>query len=209
EDLVIATPGAAGAPSAAIGLAGVMGGLHDSVKRDTTSVALEVALFDPVTVRTSAKRHKLVTDARTRFERGVDPNLQLLASARAAYLIAEVSGGTVHPGVTATGRDASRPGVDCRPERVAFLMGFGVERGLQETYLQRLGCVVDTETDGAWRVTPPSWRYHLSIEEDLVEEVARLHGYEHIGSSVPAMRFVPPTTDPTHRGLKQRIAALG
>ena len=209
EDLVIATPGEGDSSSEAIGLAGVMGGLHDSVRRDTTSVALEVALFDPVTVRKSAKRHKLVTDARTRFERGVDPNLQPLASARAAYLIAEVSGGTVHPGITATGRDVSRQSVDFRPDRVAFLMGFDVDRGLQETYLQRLGCVVDPMTDGAWRVTPPSWRYDLSIEEDLVEEVARLHGYEHIGSSVPAMRFVPPATDPTHRLLKQRIAALG
>src|SRR5690606_22468626 len=77
EDLVIATPTADGG-SQAIGLAGVMGGRHDSVAADTTSVALEVALFDPVTVRRSAKRHKLVTDARTRFERGVDPNLQPL-----------------------------------------------------------------------------------------------------------------------------------
>ncbi len=209
EDLVIATPGAAGAPSAAIGLAGVMGGLHDSVRPDTTTVALEVALFDPVTVRRSAKRHKLVTDARTRFERGVDPNLQPLASARAAYLIAEVSGGTVHAGITSTGHDVTRPTVAFRPSRVGFLMGFDVVREVQKTYLERLGCVVDEEGADDWRVTPPSWRYDISIEEDLVEEVARVHGYEHIGSSVPGMRFVPPATDPTHRLLRQRLAAIG
>src|SRR5690606_29430459 len=81
EDLVITTPGVDGAPSRAIGLAGVMGGLAGSMVGDTSSVALEVALFDPVAVRRGAKRHKLVTDARTRNERGVDPNLQLLASA--------------------------------------------------------------------------------------------------------------------------------
>lgn len=208
DDLVIATPAADGS-SQAIGLAGVMGGRHDSVRDDTVDVALEVALFDPVTVRRSAKRHKLVTDARTRFERGVDPNLQPLASARAAHLIAEVAGGSVHPGVSATGRDTVRGGVPYRPERVAYLMGFDVPAERQRDYLGRLGCVIDDVEVEGWRVTPPSWRYDIAIEEDLVEEVARLHGYEHIGSTVPAMRFVPPAADPTHRALKQRLAALG
>lgn len=207
-DLVIATPGAGGDDSVAIGLAGVMGGLHDSVRPDTTQVALEVALFEPVTVRRTARRHKLVTDARTRFERGVDPNLQPLASARAAHLIAEVSGGTVHAGVSSTGEDIVRPSVPFRPSRVAFLTGFDVDSPRQRTYLERLGCVVDGDGDD-WRVTPPSWRYDIGIEEDLIEEVARVHGYEHIGSTVPAMRFVPPATDPTHRLLRQRLAALG
>lgn len=207
DDLVIATPAGDGG-SQAIGLAGVMGGRHDSVMPDTTQVALEVALFDPVTVRRTAKRHKLVTDARTRFERGVDPNLQPLASARAAYLIAEVAGGVVHAGLSATGRDTVRPAVAFRPGRVHYLMGFDVPAQTQRSYLERLGCVVDVHEE-AWRVTPPSWRYDLSIEEDLVEEVARLHGYEHIGSTVPPMRFVPPATDPTHRRLKERLAALG
>src|SRR5690606_7948887 len=168
-----------------------------------------VSLSAPVTGRRSAKRHKLVTDARTRFERGVDPNLQPLASARAAYLIAEVSGGTVHAGITSTGHDVTRPTVAFRPSRVGFLMGFDVVREVQKTYLERLGCVVDEEGADDWRVTPPSWRYDISIEEDLVEEVARVHGYEHIGSSVPGMRFVPPATDPTHRMLRQRLAAIG
>lgn len=214
EDLVIATP-TPGGGSKAIGLAGVMGGRQDSVVADTGQVALEVALFDPVTVRRAAKRHKLVTDARTRFERGVDPNLQPLASARAAHLIAEVAGGVVHAGLSATGRDVTRPAVAFRPSRVHYLMGFEVPPDTQRAYLERLGCAVDpggaTEEAGGevWRVTPPSWRYDIGLEEDVIEEVARLHGYEHIGSTVPPMRFVPPATDPTHRGLKQRLAALG
>ncbi len=208
EDLVIATPAGDGG-SQAIGLAGVMGGRHDSVAADTTAVALEVALFDPVTVRRSAGRHKLVTDARTRFERGVDPNLQPLASARAAHLIAELAGGVVHAGVSATGSDTVRQAVSFRPASVARLMGFDVAEVVQREYLERLGCEVQDEGAGSWRVTPPSWRYDVSIEEDLVEEVARLHGYEHIGSTVPAMRFVPPANDPTHRRLEERLAALG
>lgn len=209
EDLVIATPDERSG-SRAIGLAGVMGGLHDSVVSDTSEVALEVAHFDPVTVRRSAKRHKLITDARTRFERGVDPNLQPVASAYVSHLIQQVAGGTVDAGVSLFGADVARPSVAFRPARVSFLMDFEVAPERQRAYLEALGCAVDGADDAAdWSVTPPTWRFDLGIEEDLIEEVARLHGYEHVGLSVPSMFFVPPPTDPTHRTLKQRLAALG
>jgi len=207
-DLLIATPDQSGV-SQAIGLAGVMGGRHDSVSSSTTDVALEVANFDPVTVRRTAQRHKLVTDARTRFERGVDPNLQELASARAAWLIAELAGGTVDSGISTFGSDTERSPVAFRPSRVEFLFDFHVEPALQRSYLERLGCQVTERGADDWLVSPPSWRYDMRIEEDVVEEVGRLHGYEHIGETVPDMHFVPSATDPTHRGLKARLAALG
>lgn len=208
DDLVIATPGLDGA-SRAIGLAGVMGGLHDSVVADTRDVALEVAAFEPVTVRRSARRHKLVTDARIRFERGVDPNLQPRASARAAALIQELAGGRVHPGLSAFGSHLTRPSIAFRPSRVHFLMDVDVAPAEQRRYLEALGCDVDESGADEWRVTPPSWRFDMTLEEDVVEEVGRLHGYEHIGTSVPAMAFVPPAGDPTHRVLRARLAAMG
>ena len=207
-DLVIATPGADGS-SVAIGLAGVMGGSTHSVSDATTDVALEVAHFDPVTVRRAAQRHKLITDARTRFERGVDPNLPELASARAVALIAEVAGGRVDPGVSLVGARVERPEIAFRPSRVRFLMDFEVARPDQRRYLEALGCEVSEDAPDAWRVRPPSWRFDMSIEEDVVEEVARLHGYEHIGETVPNMHFVPPAGDPTHRELKLKLAASG
>lgn len=209
DDLVIATPDGEGG-SRAIGLAGVMGGLHDSVVSDTREVALEVAHFDPVTVRRSAKRHKLITDARTRFERGVDPNMQPATSAYVSHLIQEVAGGSVDSGVSLFGADIRRPGVAFRPARVLFLMDFDVPPAKQREYLEALGCEIEG-SDGAetWTVTPPTWRYDVGIEEDLIEEVGRLHGYEHVGLSVPSMFYVPPLTDPTHRLLRQRLAALG
>lgn len=214
EDLMIATPGVDGADSRSVGLAGVMGGLEGSTVADTTTVALEVALFDPVVVRRGAKRHKLVTDARTRNERGVDPNLQLAASARGAALIAEVAGGTVHPGVSVAGRGTAAPEpVPLRAARTGFLTGVEVSAADQQRYLEALGCQVEIGSgqgaETVFSVTPPTWRYDLSLEDDLVEEVIRLHGYEHIGSTVPEMRFVPPATDPTHRALRQRLATLG
>jgi phenylalanyl-tRNA synthetase beta chain len=207
-DLVIATPGEDGV-SKPVGLAGVMGGLHDSVRADTTSVALEVAHFDPVSVRKTAKRHGLHTDAHLRFERGVDPELPPRAAARCARLIAEVSGGRVHPATSAVGAARDRPWIAFRPERVEFLMGFGVHEDEQRAHLRALGCDVTDGEDGAWAVRPPSWRFDLAIEEDLIEEVARLHGYEHIGASRPDLPFTPPRTDPTHRGLRDELAAMG
>ncbi|HEX7003150.1 MAG TPA: phenylalanine--tRNA ligase subunit beta [Trueperaceae bacterium] len=207
HDLVIATPSGDG--SKAIGLAGVIGGLAESVEAATTSVALEAAFFDPVGIRRTAKRHGISTDAHYRFERGVDPNLSRLASARAATLIARLAHGELHPGVSWVGKTFEPAPIHYRPSRVHFLMDFEVPRPMQRRYLEALGCEVSQDADDAWRVVPPSWRFDLSIEEDLVEEVARLHGYEHIGETVPPMHFVPPRTDPTHRELRHEIAGLG
>lgn len=192
-----------------IDIAGVIGGLHYSVKETTRSVALGVSHFEPVSIRKTAKRHGLSTDAHTRFERGVDPNLPPLAAARAAQLIAELGGGTVHPGLTEVGGDVTRGATRFRPSRVAFLTTLEVSLEEQERYLTALGCTVRREGDDAWTVTPPSWRFDLSAEPDLIEEVARLHGYEHIGVSVPTMAFVPTGADTTHRGLRNLLVGFG
>lgn len=207
DDLVIATPAPSG--TRAIGLAGVIGGHEESVSEATESVALEVAHFDPVTVRRAAKRHGLSTDAHYRFERGVDPNLPPLASARAAQLLAEVAGGRAHPGFSEVGGDAPPRQLRFRPSRVEYLMAMAVPEEAQRRYLEALGCQVAALGRDEWRVTVPSWRFDLGIEEDLIEEVARLHGYEHVGESVPAMRFVPALTDPTHHKLKLLLAGSG
>ncbi len=210
-DLVIATPDGATSAGAtkAVGLAGVMGGLHDSVNKATKNVALEAAHFEPVGLRKTAKRHGLSTDAHTRFERGVDPNLPPLASARAARLIADLGGGTVHPGITVVGDEVEPTPIVFRPSRVAFLTTLQVSLDEQQRFLEALGCAVEVLAEDSWRVTPPSWRFDLTIEEDLVEEVARLYGYEHIGESVPAMHFVPAETDATARKLRLLLAGLG
>ncbi len=207
EDLVIATP--AGEGTKPIGLAGVIGGLHDSVTPGTKSVALELAHWNPVRIRKTAKRHGITTDAHTRFERGVDPNLPPLASARAAQLIADLAGGSVHPGLTEVGGDVVTATVPFRPSRVEFLTTLEVPLDVQERYLEALGCAVERGGDDVWHVTVPSWRFDLAIEDDLVEEVARLYGYDKIGLSVPVMDFVPEGKDTTHRGLRTLLVGLG
>ncbi len=207
-DLLITTPTAEG-NTKPIGVAGVIGGLHHSVKPETTSVALEVAHFDPVTVRKTAKRLGLATDAHTRFERGVDPNLPPLAAARAASLMAELGGGTLHSGVSEVGGDVTRETISFRPAQVAFSTTLTVPLELQKRYLEALGCTVEQSAEDSWQVTPPSWRFDISLEADLVEEVARLYGYEHIGVSVPTLSFIPTGQDTTHRGLRNLLVGLG
>ena len=208
EDLVIATPAPGG--SRAIGLAGVIGGREDSVREETTSVAVEVASFQPVGVRRTGRRHKLVTDARVRFERGVDPALPPLASARVVTLLGELAGGGPQAGVRIVGAPPERRGaIAFRPASVGFLTDVEVPETAQRSYLERLGCEVAASADATWQVRPPTWRVDLELEVDLVEEVARLHGYEHIGTSVPALAFVPPATDPTHRRLRERLVGAG
>ena len=207
DDLLITTPDGNGTQP--IGVAGVIGGLHHSVKPSTQNVVLEVAHFDPVTIRKAAKRLGLSTDAHYRFERGVDPNLPPLASARAAHLIAELGGGTLHPGLTEVGGDVPLKEVVFRPARVAFLMALDIPLGEQRTYLERLGCEVNILSEDEWRVTIPSWRFDLSIEEDLIEEVSRLYGYDHIPETIPAMHFVPEQKDDIQRNLRSLLVGLG
>src|SRR5690606_15796423 len=91
---------------------------------------------------------------------------------------------------------------------------FDVPTNQQRRYLEALGCDVDDSGADEWRVTPPTWRFDMTIEEDVVEEAGRLHGYEHIGLTVPSMPFVPRAPDPTQRALRPRpprarLAAMG
>lgn len=205
EDVVIYTGVDDGRP---IGLAGVMGGSDDSIETTTTSVMLEVASFDHVAIRLNGKRHKLLSEARTRFERGVDPALPGAASARAVALFEQIAGGVARPGFTWLRANAERPTITFDPNRVEFLTAVDVPRDVQQSILERLGCVVQAG-DETWQVTPPTWRYDMNIEEDVVEEVIRLYGYEHIGLSRPDMFFTPAETDPTFFGLRTDLVAMG
>ncbi len=164
-----------------VGLAGVMGGEKSGIAADTSDVFLEAAFFPADTVAGVARRHGLVTDAAQRFERGVDPRGQERAIERATELLLGIAGGRPGP-VVVTQDDAQlpkRPSVTLRPERVASLLGVQIPRTEIEDILRRLGMQVAGAGD-VLGVIPPSYRFDIAIEQDLIEEVGRIHGYDKI-----------------------------
>ncbi len=185
QDLLITdSPHAQG--SRIIGIAGVMGGAYSEVGESTTDILFEAAHFDAVSIARSSRRHKLHSEAAKRFERGTDPALPALAAQRAVELMIRYGGGNVDPGVTDNDQrpdpvrivlpmgEAERlTGVSHSPERIAEL-------------LRAVGCVVDEPRDGAIKVTAPSWRPDLTMPADLVEEIARLDGYDNIPVILPS-----------------------
>ncbi|WP_018460899.1 phenylalanine--tRNA ligase subunit beta [Thermus oshimai] len=193
EDLVIAAY--RGEESWPIGLAGVMGGEESEVRPDTEAIALEVARFHPLAIRKTARRHGLRTEASHRFERGVDPMGQTLAQRRALGLLQALAGARVAEKLLEAGREEAPSPIPFSPERANRLLGTSYPEAEQLAALRRLGCLVEGE--GPYRVTPPSWRLDLKGEEDLIEEVARLKGYETIPMALPA--FFPA---PDNRGVE-------
>jgi phenylalanyl-tRNA synthetase beta chain len=178
-----------------LGLAGVMGGDHSGIGHDTTDVLLEVAFFHPSAIAGRGRRYGLVTDASQRFERGVDPTLQERAIERATELLLACAGGT--PGPTEVtelrGELPHRPPVSFRPSRARRVIGAEIDDAGIERILRLLGMQVVEHGGAAWRVTPPSWRFDIAIEEDLIEEVARIHGFNHIPETDPATPLAIPS----------------
>lgn len=164
-----------------IGLAGIMGGLSTAVTAQTRNVFFEAAFWPRPFMAGRARSYHLHTDAALRFERGVDPMGQARAVERAAELLLSIAGGRAGPLLveTADGQVPTRPPVRLRRARIEKLLGMGVPDADVEPILERLGCRLDQAGDG-WQVTPPGYRFDLEIEADLIEEIARLVGYDKI-----------------------------
>jgi phenylalanyl-tRNA synthetase beta chain len=182
----------------AIGLAGVMGGQETELGDTTTHVVIEAAYFDPASIFRTARRHKLPSEASKRFERGVDPLLPAYAADRVAELLVAHGGGTVTDGVTYVGRPPEGRTVTIPaglPERVT---GIPVDADSVVEHLRSVGCSVAADGDRL-SVAPPSWRPDINDPYDLVEEVARIVGYDQVPSVLP--------TAPAGRGLtrEQRL----
>jgi len=186
-----------------LALAGVMGGQDSGVAARTTGIFLESACFAPTAVAGTARRHKLGSDSSYRFERGVDPALQRMALERATQLVLQICGGEVHPAVTA-GRPPAEPvSVRLRQTRLNQLLGHEIGEKEVEQLLGRLGITTRHEIGGAWIARVPSYRYDLRIEPDLIEEVARLYGYDRIPAKGYAARLAPTQPREAQRSLKR------
>ena len=175
-----------------IGIAGVMGGERSGIAADTRDVFLEVAYFDPDAVAGRGRRYGMITDASQRFERGVDPRLQERALERATRLLMEIAGG--RPGPAALTEVAEhlprRPSVKVEPGKIARVLGVEIPRMEIDAILRRLGMQAAAIGD-ILSVIPPSYRFDIQIAEDLIEEIARIYGYDRIGAADAIMPQVP------------------
>ncbi|MCW5942762.1 MAG: phenylalanine--tRNA ligase subunit beta [Fimbriimonadaceae bacterium] len=181
-----------------VAVAGVMGGAETEVSASTKTVLLESASFVNLSVRKTRKRLGLNTEASYRFERSVDPDGVVAALNRFAELLAEVDGGASRvPGVLDVYPDPPKPvAIPLRHARTERLLGMAVTPVQMAHYLERLGCRVESPLDDAdFSITPPSWRPDLVREDDLIEEIGRVHGFETIpetpihGSATPGGVF--------------------
>ncbi|RSO34053.1 phenylalanine--tRNA ligase subunit beta [Acinetobacter lactucae] len=173
----------------ALAIAGIMGGLASSVTDDTTDIFLESAFFAPLAIAGRARRFGLHTDSSQRYERGVDFELPLIAMNRASHLIQELAGGEFGPITVAEKTDLlpKREAIDLKQAQVDQLLGYQVAGEFIADALTRLGCEVTVKAEGEWSVIPPSHRYDMAIYQDLIEEVARIDGYDNIQISLPSM----------------------
>jgi phenylalanyl-tRNA synthetase beta chain len=216
EDLVVADH------VKALGLAGVMGGWDSRVTEETKNILVEGAWFDPAPIRASSRRHGLHTDASHRYERGADFDAAPLGNNLVTRLVVKQCGGdVVGPLVDvvvaeAALRTAKRSPVMLRASEVqrhlgATVDGKGVSADVVEQYLRALGCGMVADAPGIWSVTLPSWRLDLEREIDLVEEVARVYGYNRFADTLPA--FAGEVKEQPHarqeQVIRETLRALG
>ena len=195
----------------AVALAGVMGGSDTRVTDATKHVFLEAAHFAPSAIIGRGRRLGLHTDAAHRFERGVDPELPRQAIEVATRLLVEIGGGAPGPVVESViAEHLPRPqAVLLRRARLARVLGIAIADAEVERILRALGLAVANTKDG-WQVTPPTRRFDIAIEEDLIEEVARIHGYDAIPATLPggATRLAAPSeTRVDENTLRRQLAA--
>ena len=177
----------------ALAIAGVMGGEHSGVSAKTRDIFLESAFFDTIMVAGKARSYGLHTDASHRYERGVDWQLAREAMERATGLLLEITGGEAGPIVEAVSEQnlPSVAPVILRAERISQMLGMEMDSAEVERLLTGLDLKVSSEVAGQWRVEVPSHRFDISLEVDLIEELARLYGYNRLPVRYPQARLAP------------------
>lgn len=185
EDLLITDSPEGKQGSRVLGIAGVMGGLYGEVTADTTNILLEAAHFDQVSIARSARRHKIPSEASRRFERGVDNQLQPAATQMAAELLSKYGNGEPSEYPTDVNNTVRRKAIAFKSGEVLRVAGLDVPVNEISDILSDIGCTVAGGGNGEFAVTAPSWRPDLNLPCDLVEEVARLVGYDKIPVTVP------------------------
>lgn len=184
------------------GLGGIMGGEISGCTEETTNVFLEVAFFDPTRTTRSGQKLGLTSDARYRFERGVDPNFMREATELATRLILEICGGTCSEIVVAGAPPPARPPILWNPKMLKTFGGLDLPEDEQAAILYKLGFEIADLKNGTWDVTPPSWRRQFDGAPDIVEDILRTIGYD----KVPAVSLPPVDVSRAATALQKRDA---
>ncbi len=199
EDLVVADG------ARPVALAGVMGGYDTMITAKTRNVVIESAWWDPLTIRKMGRRHGLHTDASHRFERGADFDSCILSTNLVAAFILETGGGELEGGIIdVMGKPLDRPAVRLRQAEVRRILGIEILAADIERMLRRLGFVL-TAAENGWTVALPSWRLDVECEVDLIEEIARIYGYERFPNTLPA--FSGAVVELPHAAHDARVRA--
>jgi phenylalanyl-tRNA synthetase beta chain len=197
--------------SGPVAIAGIMGGMATSVTETTQNIMFEAAFFAPLAITGKARAYGMHTDASHRFERGVDFQLQRTAMERATQLLIDIAGGEAGP-ITEVVADKTLPAlapVSLRRERIQKMLGFALDDEEVERIFQGLGMVVRGTGEG-WEVDVPSWRFDIAIEADLLEELARVYGYNNLPvSHIHADLVMQPRAEETLslRQVRRRLAS--
>lgn len=193
-------------------MAGAIGGKNSGVSEATQNIFLESAFFTPATVRKSLRSHGLNTDSGYRFSRGVDPSMTRVGLERATELIVKVAGGKAYVGsYDVYPKPSVRQPIAIALQTISDRLGYAADEKLFKDFFTRLGCVVQEKGD-SFLVTPPSFRFDIENEMDLVEEYARMNGYDHIPETIPALQEAPSAQEAlfvTGQSLAEVLAGEG
>ena len=206
DDLVIADA------KKPVALAGVMGGFDTMITEQTKNVLIESAWFDPATVRSMAKRHGMHTDASHRFERGADWGITPLACDRVAELILASAGGELHGAqIDTVARKPERAPIILHRSEIRRNLGIDIDANEIERILKRLGFGITSAADGNFAIQVPSWRLDVEREIDLLEELARIYGYNRFPNTLPAFvgAVVALPDEPKNAKVRESMLALG
>ena len=198
---------------APVAMAGIMGGAASAVSDSTRHLLLESAFFAPAAMAGRARRYGLHTDSSHRFERGVDPEMARRAMERATALLVEIAAAKPGPviEILSSAHQPQPVAIALRMTRMGRVLGIDIPRPQASNILKRLGMEVKDEGD-CWQVTPPTFRFDIRIEADLIEEIARIHGYSRLPSrrpSIPAIMRRRSETEIEVAHIRRRLVERG
>ncbi len=197
-----------------LAIAGIMGGEKSGVTTDSKHVFLESAFFAPLSIAGRARRYGLHTDSSHRFERGVDPEIQVTAIERATRLLLDIVGGEAGPVIEVVSKAnlPARQAIKLRASRISRVLGLEIDADTIPEILTRLGMRIEEEGDRVWMVTPPSFRFDIALEVDLIEEIGRIVGYDNIPATAAKSHLGMSALDESIislRRIRQRLVDRG